>query len=155
MGGLALLLLPKCSTDLNYGSCPPARDWGSCVSGLVLFHQLFLVACYTTLHPALSVRWSVGLLVHQSRATIEVNFNIWYASSRLNDDFSVWTDWIKLKKCILSNFQRARPCFCQGLHAKNVLKIVYYKHRAFSTNVQKGVKKSCKKSKINKTLLLE
>ena len=36
MGVLALLLLPKCSTDLNYGPCPPARDWGSRVSGLVL-----------------------------------------------------------------------------------------------------------------------
>ena len=35
MGFLALLLLPKCSTDLNYGLCPPARDWGSRVSGLV------------------------------------------------------------------------------------------------------------------------
>ena len=35
MGVLALLLLPKSSTDLNYGPCPPARDWGSRVSGLV------------------------------------------------------------------------------------------------------------------------
>ena len=35
MGFLALLLLPKCSTDLNYGPCPPARDCGSRVSGLV------------------------------------------------------------------------------------------------------------------------
>ena len=35
MGVLALLLLPKCFTDLNYGPSPPARDWGSCVSGLV------------------------------------------------------------------------------------------------------------------------
>ena len=26
MGFLAFLLLPKCSTDLNYGPCPPARD---------------------------------------------------------------------------------------------------------------------------------
>ena len=33
---LALLLLPKCSADLNYGPCPPARDRGSRVSGLVL-----------------------------------------------------------------------------------------------------------------------
>ena len=36
MGFFALLLLPKCSIDLNYGPCPPARDWGSRVSGLVL-----------------------------------------------------------------------------------------------------------------------
>ena len=37
MGVLALLLLPKCSTDLNYGPCPPARDWDSRVSDLVIF----------------------------------------------------------------------------------------------------------------------
>ena len=36
-GVFALLLLPKCSTDLKYGPCPPARDWGSRVSGLVFF----------------------------------------------------------------------------------------------------------------------
>ena len=35
LGVLALLLLPKCSTDLTYGPCSPARDWGSRVSGLV------------------------------------------------------------------------------------------------------------------------
>ena len=35
MGFLALLLLPKCSTDLNYGPGPLARDWVSRVSGLV------------------------------------------------------------------------------------------------------------------------
>ena len=29
------LLLPKWSSDLKYGPCPPARDWGSRVSGLV------------------------------------------------------------------------------------------------------------------------
>ena len=34
---LALPLLPKQSGDLNYGPCPPARDWGSRVSGLVFF----------------------------------------------------------------------------------------------------------------------
>ena len=32
---LASLLLPKWWSDLNYGPCPPARDWGSRVSGLV------------------------------------------------------------------------------------------------------------------------
>ena len=32
---LASLLLPKWCIDLNYGPCPPARDWGSRVSGLV------------------------------------------------------------------------------------------------------------------------
>ena len=35
---LASLLLPKWSSDLKYGPCPPARDYGSCVSGLVSFH---------------------------------------------------------------------------------------------------------------------
>ena len=28
-------LLPKWSSDLKYGPCPPTRDFGSCVSGLV------------------------------------------------------------------------------------------------------------------------
>ena len=37
----ASMLLPKCSGDLKYGPCPPTRDWGSCVSGLV-----FCVATY-------------------------------------------------------------------------------------------------------------
>ena len=31
---LTLLLLPKWSGDLEYGPCPPARDFGSRVSGL-------------------------------------------------------------------------------------------------------------------------
>ena len=30
------LLLPKWSSDLKYGSCPPARDLGSCVFSLVV-----------------------------------------------------------------------------------------------------------------------
>ena len=34
---LTSLLLPKWSRDLKYGPCPPARDWGSRVSGLVCF----------------------------------------------------------------------------------------------------------------------
>ena len=33
---LTILLLLKCSGDLKYGPTPPARDWGSRVSGLVL-----------------------------------------------------------------------------------------------------------------------
>ena len=37
MGSLAMLLQPKCSIDLKYGPCPPARDWGSRVSGLVWY----------------------------------------------------------------------------------------------------------------------
>ena len=32
---LASTLLPKWLSDLEYGPCPPARDWGSRVSGLV------------------------------------------------------------------------------------------------------------------------
>ena len=32
---LTSLLLPKWSGDLKYGPCPPARDFGSRVSGLV------------------------------------------------------------------------------------------------------------------------
>ena len=34
---LASLLLPKRSSDLKFGPCSPARDWGSRVSGLVYF----------------------------------------------------------------------------------------------------------------------
>ena len=49
MGFLALLLLPKCSTDLNYGPCPPARDWGSRISGLVLLQQVPLQSVSLTL----------------------------------------------------------------------------------------------------------
>ena len=41
MGFLAIPLLPKCSTDLKYGPCPPARDWGSRVSGLVELRAVF------------------------------------------------------------------------------------------------------------------
>ena len=35
---LTSLLLPKWSNDLQYGPCPPARDFGNRVSGLVFFH---------------------------------------------------------------------------------------------------------------------
>ena len=40
---LASLLLPKWWSDLNYGPCPPARDWGSRVSGLVRIKPPFLL----------------------------------------------------------------------------------------------------------------
>ena len=58
----ALLLLPNHLNNLFYNCpCPPAHDFGSSVYGLVL------VACYTALHPAMSVSplvgWSVGWLV--------------------------------------------------------------------------------------------
>ena len=43
MGVLAFLLLPKCSTDLNYGPCPPARNWSSRVSGLVFFYLMMVL----------------------------------------------------------------------------------------------------------------
>ena len=33
---LMILLLLKCSSDLRYGPCLPARNWGGCVSGFVL-----------------------------------------------------------------------------------------------------------------------
>ena len=54
MGFLALLLLPKCSTDLNYGPYPPARDWGSHVSGLVFSHS-HLGHMHMTLHPTSNI----------------------------------------------------------------------------------------------------
>ena len=37
---LTSLLLPKWSSDLKYGPCPPARDFGSRVSGLVFWAKL-------------------------------------------------------------------------------------------------------------------
>ena len=43
---LAWQLLPKWSSDLKYGQCPPARDWGSPVSGLVF--------CFTILQELMS-----------------------------------------------------------------------------------------------------
>ena len=36
-------LTPKWSSDLNYGPCPPARDFGSHVSGLVLSQILLRI----------------------------------------------------------------------------------------------------------------
>ena len=36
------LLLPKWSSDLKYGPCPPARDWGSRVYGLVLSVRMYI-----------------------------------------------------------------------------------------------------------------
>ena len=35
---LTPLLLPKCSSDLKYGPCPPAHNFGSRVSGLVFLN---------------------------------------------------------------------------------------------------------------------
>ena len=39
----AKLLLPRWSTVLKYSPCPPARDWGSRVSGLVFLSALPLL----------------------------------------------------------------------------------------------------------------
>ena len=46
---LVSLLLFKCFNDLKYGPCPPTRDWGSRVSGLVLlrFSPLHLLLFLT------------------------------------------------------------------------------------------------------------
>ena len=55
------LLLPKWSSDLKYGPCPPARDFGSRVS--------CLVSCdHATLKEALSVRLSVGPSIRESKS---------------------------------------------------------------------------------------
>ena len=40
---LTSLLLPKWSGNLKYGPCPPARDFGSRVSGLVFFYTVYLL----------------------------------------------------------------------------------------------------------------
>ena len=48
---LTSLLLPKWSSDLKYGPCPPARDFGSRVSGLVFWKVTFRVAfCFRSIH---------------------------------------------------------------------------------------------------------
>ena len=78
---LTSLLLPKWSGDLKYGPCPPARDFGSCVSGLVsvilaLFFSFFFCSFFLSfffsffscllcdyVHLYLSVHWSVILSV--------------------------------------------------------------------------------------------
>ena len=53
---LGRLLLPKWSSDLKYGSCPPARDLGSCVFSLVVircalssFISSSVILCSTTI----------------------------------------------------------------------------------------------------------
>ena len=48
------LLLSQWSSDLKYSPCPPARDWGSRVSGLILHQRRFQsyeneTLCYTCL----------------------------------------------------------------------------------------------------------
>ena len=44
---LRLLLLPGCPSDLlQHCTCPPAHDWGSRVSGLDYFHEVFDLTCF-------------------------------------------------------------------------------------------------------------
>ena len=52
---LASLPLPKWWSDLKYGPCPPARDWGSRVSGLLLFIYFYEVFGLTA--PAQMLWW--------------------------------------------------------------------------------------------------
>ena len=47
---MASLLLPKWSSDLKYGPCPPARDWGSRVSGLVLSYSYSVIYFFEFAH---------------------------------------------------------------------------------------------------------
>ena len=80
---LSPLLLPKCSGDLlQHCSCPPERDWGSRLSGLVFFcpniffyssvcssvnvfcHSLSVFGSYLTV--CLSVRLSIQIFVYLS-----------------------------------------------------------------------------------------
>ena len=46
---LTSLLLPKWSGDLKYGPCPPARDFGSRVSGLVFILASLLITDFFSL----------------------------------------------------------------------------------------------------------
>ena len=59
--------MPKWSSDLKYGPCPPTRDFGSRVPGFVFLTLCitFSVSCYTTEYPVLSICLSVGRLVGQ------------------------------------------------------------------------------------------
>ena len=50
---LTSLLLPKWSIDLKYGPCPPARDFGSRVCGLVELQAFFALRPFPN-HPRLS-----------------------------------------------------------------------------------------------------
>ena len=63
---LASLLLPKWSSDLKYGPYPPARDWGSRVSGLVRhpktndtsFYSFLVLLCWKSSSRLLSrISW--------------------------------------------------------------------------------------------------
>ena len=60
---LTSLLLPKWSCDLKYGPCPPAREFGSHVSGLVLF--LFVHLQRPSERPSCSSEWRGYWLLHK------------------------------------------------------------------------------------------
>ena len=111
MGVLALLLLPKCFTDLNYGPWPPARDWGSCVSGLVrrknpdhlktnwcpLTDQRSNVTSLrvraVVSKPATITRWVMrtrnGVMFETNDANLFLNFNFGEITSRA-DSLTTW-----------------------------------------------------------------
>ena len=58
---LASLLLPKWSSDLKHGSCPPACHWGSHVSGLV-----FLLTCCKLFALSQPNRWWIWVIYEPS-----------------------------------------------------------------------------------------
>ena len=78
---LTSLLLPKWSDNLKYGPCPPARDFGSRVSGLVFvcfrFLFAFLLLCVLrafTLESHLNCRYHIGTLAFGSLVIAVVQF---------------------------------------------------------------------------------
>ena len=58
---LTSLLLPKWSSDLKYGPCPPTCDFGSCVSALVLL-RIFLCLANAGMFNVAVIKFSVPLL---------------------------------------------------------------------------------------------
>ena len=74
---LTSLLLPKWSGDLKYGPCPPARDFGSRVSGLVTLMFFYMhppcmqlhAACCMQLHAACCMQLHAACCTKQSAVT--------------------------------------------------------------------------------------
>ena len=71
---LCALLLPKWSGDLKYGPCPPARDFGSRVSGLVMIARLTTSSLIRVV--AFSKATSVAVVAAFAAALDADSFNI-------------------------------------------------------------------------------
>ena len=79
------LLLPKWSCDLKYGPCPPARDFGSRVSGLVSNIERKETEAKTELKPRdfhLKICLSISIL----RSSSQSNFSLEKTRHRVKDE---------------------------------------------------------------------